>query len=125
MNSQRRHQRIEFGNQRVNATLAIVKPNGTTGCIVYIQDLSKSGAGCYIKFKVDRDTLVRLTIEGMEEFPPIKGKVVWTVDASHDGRAPAGFPFRIGIDFAPADDADRENQLAVFRRFSERQNQLD
>jgi hypothetical protein len=81
---------------------------------VPIKDFSKSGAGVYVKFKVEPGTQIRLSLEGLN-FAPLEGKIIWCGSSSGDPQAPATHPYRLGIDFLPKDDPARENQLAVFQ----------
>jgi hypothetical protein len=109
----RRYKRLEIGTHRLNATLAIITENKVTGCLVPIKDYSKSGAGVYVKFKVDLNSNIRISLEGVE-FAPVDGRVVWCGGTEGDPNAPATHPFRLGIDFTPKDDSARENQLKVY-----------
>ncbi|MBI3542385.1 MAG: PilZ domain-containing protein [Deltaproteobacteria bacterium] len=108
----RLYKRIEVTSFRVNATLAVVVANRTMGCLVPLKDVSKSGAGVYSKVKVDKETLVRLSLE---DFPPMEGKVVWCGSSTFDPGAPPTHPFRLGIEFTPKDDVAREVQIAIYR----------
>ena len=113
----RRYKRLDTLGVRLNATLAIVDGNEVWGCLVPVKDFSKSGAGVYLKEEVDKGCLVRLSLEGLD-YAPIEGKVVWISSSTGDPHAPASYPFRAGIDFAPKDDHSRENQLAVYGHVS-------
>ncbi len=110
----RQQNRIEITNFRVNATLAIIVANKASGCVVPMKDFSKSGAGLYSKVKIDKEALVRLSLEGLS-LPPMDGKVVWCGSSAFDPGAPATHPFRIGIEFTPKDDTARETQIAIYR----------
>lgn len=110
----RQQKRIEVTTHRVNATLAIIIANRTMGCFVPLKDFSKTGVGVYSKVKVDKETLVRLSLEDLP-FPPIEGKIVWCGSSAFDPGAPPTHPFRLGIIFTPKDDTSRETQLIIYR----------
>lgn len=113
----RRFKRLDTSTRKLNATLAILEENKVTGCLVPIKDFSKSGAGVYIKFRIEPNSSVKLSLEGVQ-FGPLHGKVVWCRLSNHDPQAPASHPFRAGIDFEIRDDAERENQNAIYDHIS-------
>ena len=109
----RQLRRIEVTAYRLNATLAIVVGNRTSGCLVPVKDFSRSGVGVYSKFRVTPQTVVRFSIEDSGA-PPLEGKIVWCGPLTGDPHAPPGYSFRLGIEFTPKDDVDRENQIKLF-----------
>lgn len=111
----RSYKRLDLTLHRLEATLAIISEGGqVTGCVVPLKDLSKSGAGIYLKTKLENGTFLRFAIQGMDQFKHLDAKVMWCTSAAGDPKAPATHPFRAGIDFKPKDDDDRENQLALY-----------
>jgi len=113
----RRTGRISLNALRLNATLAVIERNKAMGCLVPVKDFSKSGAGIYSKIAIDANAVIRLSVEGLN-FAPLDGKVVWACPSAGDPHAPPSYPYRIGIEFTPKDDADRDNQIALFEYLS-------
>lgn len=111
----RTYRRLDVTTHRLQATLVIINANRATACLVPVRDLSKTGIGLYTKFEVDHGTPVRIALE---DFKPADGKVVWCGPAAADPSALPTHPFRLGIEFAPKDDADRDNQLAMYHHIS-------
>ncbi|MEW6057881.1 MAG: PilZ domain-containing protein [Bdellovibrionota bacterium] len=113
----RKHSRVELSSHPLKGHLALISGNQVTACLISLKDVSKSGAGVFAKFEVPVKTRVLLSIEGVS-FPPLEGRIVWCSPTRGDPSAPLTHPFRLGIDFSPADDAARENQLAVYAYIS-------
>ncbi len=111
----RLYKRIELLSAKVQATLVVVTETGVQGAasayLVPVKDFSKSGMGVYSKVLVPKQSLVKVSIEGVP-CDPLEGRVVW---AGEDKNGPPGLPFCLGIDFMPRDDAARENQLETYR----------
>jgi hypothetical protein len=113
----RHHKRVDVTSHHVFGTLAIsIAVNKTMGCLVPIKDFSKSGAGVYSTVKVEKGAFVRLSIDGPgHDVTPLDGKVIWCGSSVFDPGAPPTHPFRVGIEFTPKDDTDREAQIAMYR----------
>lgn len=109
--------RVELQSHRLQATLAIIRGKTTSGTMVPLKDISRTGAGVYTKFIVDVQTPVRLSIDGLNH-PPLEGKVVWCGPAVGDPVAPPTHPYRVGIEFTPRDDAEREQVGKTFEAVS-------
>lgn len=109
--------RVELQAHRLQATLAIVRGNTVSGTMVPLKDISKTGCGVYTKFPVDPQTQIRISIDGINH-GPIEGKVVWCGPSIGDPIAPPTHPYRVGIEFTPKDDADRDLHLKIFEAVS-------
>ena len=119
---QRQYKRVALG-AKLKATVTILGDHGrteTTQCAVTLKDFSKSGAGVYTLVSIPKQSLVTLSIEGIN-LPPLHGRVVHSgpAAAGNDEEPPPGLPYRIGIDFMPKDDAARENQLETYKQINE------
>lgn len=113
----RKHRRFDVTTHKLNATIAVLKSNKVTGCLVPLKDFSKSGAGVYIKFEVEKDSVVKLSLEGLP-YDPLDARVVWCGSSAGDPQAPPTHPFRLGLEFAPSDDLARDNQSAIYNHLN-------
>lgn len=113
----RKARRVDLTRVRINATLALLHGNRATGFIVSVRDFTALGAGVYSKIQVDASTPIRFSIQDLNH-PAIDGRVIWCGSSSGDPGAIPTHPFRIGIQFVPAGEAARANQLAVFKHLA-------
>ncbi|MGE4233443.1 MAG: PilZ domain-containing protein [Bacteriovoracia bacterium] len=112
----RQYGRLDLGARKLRATIAITDgANGyeVTGDIAFVKDFSKSGVSCYIRQEAKAGSGVRITIEDFKH-PPLEGRVAWCRSSEDDPFGSATHPYRIGVEFTPADDQARENQLQVW-----------
>lgn len=102
---------------RLTATLVLIDGSRYSATIVPLKDVSATGAGLYSKMAISPQTLVRLSIEGVDH-PPIDGKVVWCGTSIHDAKAPTTHPYRVGIEFTPQNDFERTALAQMFVQVS-------
>lgn len=104
----RTKERLKFSFQRLSATLTVLKSSEKVDISLMLVDINEFGCGVFVSAGIERGTLVDLMIVEPRVLH-IKGAVVWStavntrLDSSN-----MRLPFRCGLQFMYANDAEKE-----------------